>query len=849
MIKYFFIKILFLIASFSCVYGESEYVERWTLETVINNASGSFTEPSDFYIKKAAKDRDLIKKSRYCLTKGDIANAMVFAKQVYLLYLAADKYFVLDVNCYGIEEEFVELVKEFYNRGYTNEALDLAKFIFNRSSAELAIVEFFFKDEAFVGSAIDLLQTVAIERGDIGLLIFQYLGLKFGQPQESEKLAKELLEIWVNQNKESLNNYITEKLALAESIYSSDYYDQLLDKYLALNSNLTATRINAFTEASLKLKSKKVHFRDRINSIPDMLGSRIRMDPRLSKRYDVSMESIQELFDTSIYEISKKSEMCFSILHAIALNAKSDSSFVIYLHNPTDNILDKRLGAYDLLFHHIIIKVDINDIDFKGIVIHEMSHKLMNTLYANQAKPYRSDNNEAANAYQEAIKELEGKLDKIKEESNYLIKPKNVFLDIATQSLLNVRDSYYKEDHICEYIVRYPQSIADETYNDPEVKELMRPLADYWNQYIQPDLEKYINENGGNSTFISDYERENIITPLFFNETLLKSYKEKIDKNPIAYLYIVRNFKAEGNHNAVKALKKKAPSLKVWRSLIAQDPLSYFQIVHGLKEIGDEVMMENVKQALPDLAAWLSIKIEDPIKYAKIIESFQASYSDNKVDLTVWKSLVAEDSMNYFKILQLVKELEYNHDLEETKKALIVEMLEKSYNNRIDVTIWQSIIDEDFKMYFMIMNYLKGMNDNDKIQEIQEISLNLNITTCSSSYSTIIESLQASYDNDEVDLMIWKSLIAEDPMNYFNIIKIIDKLISDERFDEFEEALIIEMLQENENNRIDWKSIINEDRWTFVKINRTLSEGDHHDLAEVFKQACGVEEYDNGYFG
>lgn len=63
-------------------------------------------------------------------------------------------------------------------------------------------------------------------------------------------------------------------------------------------------------------------------------------------------------------------------------------------------------------------------------------------------------------------------------------------------------------------IARYPTIIATpEVYNDPQVKEFLKPLADYWAQYVQPAIDRYINDNAAIDTFVFDWERENILDP------------------------------------------------------------------------------------------------------------------------------------------------------------------------------------------------------------------------------------------------------------------------------------------------------------------------------------------------
>lgn len=531
MFKAIFINIISILISLSWVYGHSE---KLCINTI--NADCDCSKPKSFqapkwefinndidesiqaYLKANVefwikKDKDLIKRSWCCFTNGDIKNALDLINELELKETTL-------VTSESLTEDCVKFIKELYNKGYTNEALKFAKSLLGqRTSADLRIIKYFFESEAF---AIDFFRILGIEMCDVGYLIFEYLAIHLDRQQDAEKFANELLDVWLNETEESLSHFLANnndnkrnrviqgRLKFARRIHIS-YYNQLFEKYINLNEKDQESEFSLknFIESKFKINIKKIHSEDKSDSIIDMIVSRLYLDYRSNKEDVVNPELIGQLIETMLCEVSKNNEICLNILHAIALHAKHNPSFIIYVYvinslkDFDDFIDDTKHGMYDPVDGSISmnsINIRNNNNKFKASIIHEMTHKLMDMLYDNSSKPYRRDNNEAKVAYQEALNELEANLDIIKQSQKDVSGNDYDAID----SLLSVREQYESVTYLAEFIARYPEALAA-NHNNSKVKRLMQPLADYWDKYIQPDLEKYINENGCDSTFVSDY--------------------------------------------------------------------------------------------------------------------------------------------------------------------------------------------------------------------------------------------------------------------------------------------------------------------------------------------------------
>lgn len=353
-------------------------------------------------------------------------------------------------------------------------------------------------------------------------------------------------------------------------------------QYPKIISNLTASGDDEMVRALERMFYKKEHCVSKLNSITEILGDRLYIDNKISEKYNVSYDLIQQFIETILYETLKDHNEIFDILHAIALNLENDLNFAIYLTFDENNLLFKntinenktiRLGHYSSSSNSLKIVCDFSDIlDLKGILVHEITHKLMDILYNNSSAPYRLKDKKAIHAYKKAINEIKEKIEVIKEEYDYDdsigADTGNELYDDAINLLIGIANNYKPEAQILEYVVIYPQLIASEKYNDDQVKELMKPLVNYWNQYVMPDIKNYIDEHGGKSRFISDWEQETIVSPFILNIEDPKGLLFKIE----FINYIIGSLQEEGELEAIEEVKKALWNKEVWVSLRSKYP-------------------------------------------------------------------------------------------------------------------------------------------------------------------------------------------------------------------------------------------------------------------------------------
>lgn len=546
--KNLIIKILIVAISISFVFGENVEDQEICI------------------IKNSNINEKLIKNAKSFIDNNDKRNAINETNKVDLDLMKKSNR--------NLEGDYVELIQKFYEKGYTKEAKEFAELLLDAySDEEIRIIKLFFRDEAFVESAINLLTQVGFKDIDLRVDRIEYLAA-LGQYREAEKLANELLETWINKDLMSFRENCKTLWRLASKIRSSYYYPQILKKCFAknqLNENSYIEQVDRNIQNDQNIQ-KKIKSSDKILSIVDMLSSRLYIDPELGELYGVSVESIQQTIENMLYEVLKDNEIIFDILHALALYIKNDDPFF-----SIDILVDKKnfkwigkqevhSGAYIPLDGNIYIRKSFLDsMGFKGTMIHEITHKLMDALYDNDSNPYRLDDIVAKAAYQNALHDLEKKLDILKREYDYNskeeIKTGNKFYDHAIESLINVRNLklYKDENYLREYIVRFPQSIANGTYRDVKVQELMQPLADYWNQYIQPEINTYLDKNGGNDSFMSDSAREDFKASLWTKDWEALKFeilKSIIIEEPFAVIEIEKMLEKNDDKDLREKLEK-----------------------------------------------------------------------------------------------------------------------------------------------------------------------------------------------------------------------------------------------------------------------------------------------------
>lgn len=406
---------------------------------------------------------------------------------------------------------------------------------------------------------------------------------------------------------------------IKKALPSLEVWKSVLDKNPGKWSNLIVDLKKSGDEEMVKALQGLFYnegiFKSKMNSITKIISQRIHIDYRMSEKYKVSPELIKQFIETLLYESLKDNDIVFDILYALALSIENDPVFGMYIFDKKmnlNNLMSNEnlmLGSYSEYHNTITISNDFNEIaHFKGSLIHEITHKLMDVLYKNHTNPYRLTDSKAKNAYANLIKNLELKLNQLQKKYGDLngdINTGNELYDYTIRCFMNIKKYSKTDQQICEYIVRYPQLIAAEKYGDKQVRELMQPLADYWNQYVLPDIRNYIDKHGRNTQFISSWEQETITTPFVLNE-----------KDASGVLYQIEKEKAKELEDI---------DLMVWESLIAENPMNYFYII--LEEKDNKEKLIRIKKLLPSLEVWRSVISKNP-KQRTIIVSFLKKSGD-----------------------------------------------------------------------------------------------------------------------------------------------------------------------------------------------------------------------------
>lgn len=324
--------------------------------------------------------------------------------------------------------------------------------------------------------------------------------IKKGELSIGEEFANKILEIWISEDDEKVNTDLLWKLKLAAKINSEFYYEKLKSRDWSTEKSTkhegTGPRMVRNYLKVLKIDMLK-NSEDYL-SMTDHLVNKVYIDPNLLKQNRRTKETIRGAIERGLYELSKKSDITFSILQVIALHAKEDPYFRVNIL-ASDLTNDGNLGSYSELLDRV--QIICNNFESSELLqrrlIHEWCHQAINILYNNESKPYRKGDNKAKYEYLqviEGIKKIENK-----RELPGIKRFKDVF-QLYDESL-----------HESESIVRLPEIITLGYYENFEVQEALKPLEDYWMKYIKPDIEKYIRERAVIDDFICDCERENIL--------------------------------------------------------------------------------------------------------------------------------------------------------------------------------------------------------------------------------------------------------------------------------------------------------------------------------------------------
>lgn len=337
---------------------------------------------------------------------------------------------------------------------------------------------------------------------------------KLNAAQKKFEESRELLT-----EKNIFKNNISNLLEIAILAKSEFYYKKIKEQFLALNpSHPVKTKNPLITKyepyfSTVKLAEKK----EIRGSIVDVISNTIQVDPDYIGNNPHEKKLLRFVIESQLYELSQRltdinetpSMILFDLLHVLAINALKKPNEHIYLfsrhpYTLANDPLSKLEGWYEKTFNSVSITSDISELnEFNGMLIHELTHKVMDILFHTNARPY-----ETGYAQAEFRTAMQGMSDYI-EENFFCVKQKND--DLFSRKLLKtyekikmVRSFYEYGQWDPEYIVRLTEAIANRYHEEPEIKAILQPLEKYWDKYIRPKILAYIKENSEYDQFITE---------------------------------------------------------------------------------------------------------------------------------------------------------------------------------------------------------------------------------------------------------------------------------------------------------------------------------------------------------
>lgn len=346
-----------------------------------------------------------------------------------------------------------------YVRRYPAAAAGVADKWVRRGNAEVAL-EFsrIYLDYCVSSCAENPYDSIAaletwIRRGEFGL---------------AEEFANRVLEIWVSEEDEKVSKDILRKLRLAARINSEYYYEKLESKKGAIKDNY----FKAF-------KSSPVRSEGEYLSITDYLGTKVYIDHASFNQNTHNEQKVNQDIEVSLSELFKQSDITSSILNGIALHAQEEPYFRINIFG-SYYTNDNSVGMYITGLDRVQMKYSGIRRLFKGRLVHELCHQLMEIVFENHCKPYREGNEEAKRSYLRAIEGVKG--------------AENGGQIVGIREFRDIFRHYEASEYEKECIVKLAEVIAKGDYEDSGVAEAFKPLYDYWMEYVAPEIEKYIEE-------------------------------------------------------------------------------------------------------------------------------------------------------------------------------------------------------------------------------------------------------------------------------------------------------------------------------------------------------------------
>lgn len=338
-------------------------------------------------------------------------------------------------------------------------------------------------------------------------LIYLNKLIKKGNFSQAQDYGNQILEFWISQNDETIQNNIDDKLKLAVKMESKHY--------AILRSKLIDVSKDDIFHNYLKfLENLPLSPNIQTTSITDYLTHRIYINPDFLSAHNINIEKARMMLELDLYELTKKNDITFLILHAIALHAKTDPYFKLHIFLEVPLKEKKTFGTYrpDIELERVNINSRrLRSSSFRRSLIHEWTHQLMDILFSNNSNPYPKNDQLAKSQWKKVMNSIQSKL-------NESPSPEFNSTDCLYDQIITCFSKiqrYDPSDHDSEAIARFSEILTLNEDSDPRVKEFLLPIKDYWIQYIKPALNKYFASNSNINNFTSDWHRENVLDLLY----------------------------------------------------------------------------------------------------------------------------------------------------------------------------------------------------------------------------------------------------------------------------------------------------------------------------------------------
>lgn len=309
------------------------------------------------------------------------------------------------------------------------------------------------------------------------------------------------LDEWIeNKSEEALRQNIRGLVDLAVIVNSRGHFQRLIEK--TCGGDLACSLLKKIVRGSPAridfLRNIKLIKGKRDETVEESLLNRVYIDQDLVVPGLVSMKDMEVKVSGWIYHLKQRGGILEDILLAMCRYVERDPRFTIDLYTVTEGQLWAQRGEYvrgncDYRYRRVGITVSVFEKIFGATLMHELVHMLMNVLYSNGGDPFcRECQGVRKEKLEGAYKKVEAMLVQVGGEEGLELRRTRDILNDVGSSL-----QYENEDKYSEYVARYAEILAMGYEDDPTVRDLVKPLRDYWEEYIVPDIKGYLEQVRG----------------------------------------------------------------------------------------------------------------------------------------------------------------------------------------------------------------------------------------------------------------------------------------------------------------------------------------------------------------